>query len=362
MFLPRIRMLKDARLGGQIGSGYSSAMAYPSVSVLLPVYNEVGYIDECLASLSAQDYPGQWEVLVAEGGSTDGTRDRLEGWATRWERLRMIDNPRRVQSHGLNLAAEMASGEVVVRADAHTTYAPDFVRRSVELLLSSDAVAVGGLMRPEGLTPFGRAVALAMSSPLGVGPGRFHYSDHRQEADTAYLPAFRRADFLAAGGYREFPSGAGEDAELHHRWRRSGRKILLDPSIRSTYRPRETPVALWRQFFNYGRSKAEMLYVNGMLPAWRPLAPLALVLGLATTGIVTLAWRRSWPLLAVLATWGIVIGAAAIRPGRRLSLILGAALAVAVMHLAYGMGLLAGLLRGPRRVSKLRAAPPMVER
>lgn len=331
-------------------------LAHLPVSVLLPVYNEAVHIDACLASLAAQDYPGDWEVLVAEGGSTDGTGDRLEAWAARFRLFRVIDNPRRLQAHGLNLLAREASGEVLVRADGHTVYASDFVRRSVELLLSTDVVAVGGVMRPEGLTPFARAVAIAMTSPLGVGPGRFHYAERRQAADTAYLPAFRRTDFLAAGGYRVFSSGAGEDAELHHRWRRQGRTILLDPSIRSTYRPRETPGALWRQFFKYGRSKAEMLYLNRRLPAWRGLAPLALVLGLMVTGLAAVLTPIRWPLLILAGAWLAVVGAVAVRPRRPAGLMLQVAGAVAIMHLAYGLGLLIGLLRGPGQVGDLKEA------
>lgn len=327
---------------------------YPFVSALLPVYNEIEHIDACLESLMSQDYPGSWEIVVAEGGSTDGTRERLATWQDRLENLRIIDNPARAQTYGINTAGRQAAGEVLCRVDGHTIYARDYLHRSVEALLGSVAVAVGGLMRPEGRTPFGRAVATALTSPLAVGPGRFHYSDRRQEADTAYLSTFRKADFLAAGGYRPFPSGVGEDAELHHRWRRAGRTILLDPAIRSVYRPRETPQALWRQFFRYGWSKAEMLYLNRRLPAWRGLAPLGLVVGLAATGSAALLSPMRWPFLILAVAWLGVVGAAAIRSGRTAGLMLRVAGAVAIMHLAYGLGLLIGLLRGPGQVRALR--------
>jgi succinoglycan biosynthesis protein ExoA len=326
---------------------------YPPVSALLPVYNEVDHIDACLESLVVQDYPGPWEIVVAEGGSTDGSRERLAAWQARLENLRIIDNPERVQTHGINRAGRQAAGEILCRVDGHTIYAPDYLRRSVEALLGSEAVAVGGLMRPEGRTPFGRAVATALTSPLAVGPGRFHYSDRRQEADTAYLSTFRRADFLAAGGYRLFPSGVGEDAELHHRWRRAGRTILLDPAIRSTYRPRETPRAFWRQFFRYGWSKAEMLYLNGRWPSWRPLAPLGLVTGLTAASLYALFTGRWWPPAALLVAWLLVLGGAALPSSDppRVTLV------AAIMHVAYGMGLVAGLLRGPGPMRRLRAGP-----
>ena len=195
---------------------------YPPVAVLLPVLNEAGSIDECLTSLAAQDYPGPWSLIVAEGGSIDGTSQLLEGWRDRLPGLTVVDNSLQLQSHGLNRAAEIAAAELLVRIDAHSSYAPDYLRRSVEALLSSEAVAVGGGLRPEGRSPFGRAVAIAMASPLAIGPGKFHHAVAREAADTVYLGAFRRQDFIDIGGYRAFPSGVAEDPDLYFRWRREG--------------------------------------------------------------------------------------------------------------------------------------------
>ncbi len=152
-------------------------MPTPSVSVLLPVLDEVADIDDCLRSLTGQDYAGPLEIVVADGGSRDGTRDRLAAWAGRDARVRVVDNPARRQSAGLNLAAQLARGEILVRADGHTAYEPDYVRRSVEVLLATGAVAAGGRLRPVGRTRTGRAVAAAMRSPLAIGPDSFHHAE-----------------------------------------------------------------------------------------------------------------------------------------------------------------------------------------
>jgi glycosyltransferase involved in cell wall biosynthesis len=320
--------------------------------VLLPVLDERDAIDDCLASLQAQDYDGPVEVVVADGGSIDGTLELLARWSQRWRAVRVLDNPDRLQAHGLNLAAEAASGEILVRADAHTTYAPDYLRRSVEALLGSSAVAVGGRIEPEGRGPFGRAVAAAMRAPLATGPAAFHHADETRPADTVYLGAFRRSDFLAHGGIRALPSGAAEDADLYYRWNRAGRMVLLDPAIRSTYRPRETPAALWRQHHRYGMAKAEMLWLNGELPSSRPLAPLALVMGLALGMVLAVTGRRA-PVAILVGAWGAALGSVAAPAEDPLR----TALASAVMHLAYGTGLTTGLLRGPSAVAGLRAAP-----
>ena len=323
----------------------------PNATVLLPVLDEVGTIDACLQSLAAQDYGGKVSIVVAEGGSTDGTRGRLAEWDKNGIGLEVIHNPCRLQSLGLNLAAETASGEVLVRADAHTWYAPDYISRSVAALFESDAVAVGGPMIVRGAESppsswqerFRQAVGAAMASPLAVGPGKFHRRGHAGAADTVYLGTFRREDFLDLGGYRAFPSAVAEDADLYYRWRRQGRTVLLDPAIVSSYTPRGTLRGLFRQYYKYGRGKADMLWANGRLPSLRPLAPFLLVVGLAAGGVVAF-FGLWWPLAVLGGAWLIELAIAALTTKPRSPLTV---LAGAVMHFAYGAGLISDLGRGP---------------
>ena len=316
-------------------------MELPSVCVILPVLDEFDAVDDCLSSLQAQSYAGPMSVIAADGGSTDGTRERLAEWSERWPALRVIDNPDRVQSAGLWLAANGTDAEILVRADAHTTYGPEYVERSVDALMSSEAVAVGGPMRPVPGPGFQGAVAEAMTSKWAIGPAPFHHGAERRTVDTVYLGAFRRQDFLDIGGMRTLPSGVAEDADLYFRWRMAGRTILMDPVIECQYRPRDTPVGLWRQFYRYGLGKADMFQVTGTLPSPRPLAPFALVVGLIGTGLLV-PWRR-WPLLALLGSW---LGTLLIVFGGRPA----PTFAGAIMHLSYGLGLLRGLLRSPTSV------------
>ncbi len=323
-------------------------MSHPAVSIILPVLDERATIDAVLASLLDQRYDGPLEIIVADGGSTDGTRDRLEAWQRRTDgRVRVVDNPQRRQSPGLNRAAELASGEILVRADGHTVYAPDYVERSVAAL-AAGADAAGGRMNPVGANRFGRGVAAAMNSPLTMGPARFHHAEEPETVDTVYLGAFRRDDFLATGGFRSFPSGAAEDADFYHRWRAAGRTVVVDPAIVSRYTPRDRPGRLWRQYLAYGRGKAEMLWANGRFPSWRPLAPLALIVALGA-GVVLAAFGRPWLLAAVVTAWAGLVGwVAATGDGPPVETFLAAA----IMHLAYGIGLIGGLLRGPTPVRK----------
>ena len=316
-------------------------MPHSTVSILLPVLNEIDHIDDCLASIAAQEYAGGWEVVVADGGSTDGTLDRLREWAGRLP-LRLVDNPLRRQSAGLAAASRAAVGEVLVRMDAHTTYAVDYVSRSVAVLEETEADAVGGPMTAESSSRFGRAVARMMGSRLGMGPAPYRHSVVRRPVDTVYLGTFRAATFESLGGMRQLPSGVAEDADFYFRLRRSGGTVILDPGIASRYTPRDRPADLARQYWRYGMGKADMLYVNGRLPSWRPAAPTLLALGLTAATILGPVWGW-WPLFALLAAW--LGGLAVAARGRVLDLAVGA-----IMHLAYGFGLLRGLLRSPPAV------------
>jgi len=317
----------------------------PTVSIILPVLNEAGFLDSCLASLQSQDYDGSVEIVVADGGSSDGTRQQLETRHHHNE-LILVDNTHHRQWAGLNLAAAAASGEILVRVDGHSTYAPDYVGRSVAALSRSGATAVGGRMIPESDTPVGGAIVSAMASAWAVGPARYRHQDHPSLVDTVYLGAFRKADFERLGGYRDLP-GVAEDADLYFRWRRQGASILLDPAIRSTYRPRNSWPALARQYYRYGWGKADMLYANRVFPSLRPLAPLGLVLGLAAGAVLAAISPIRRPLVILLSLWGAVLARVAVGAGGGVGHRLRTLMATVLMQLSYGTGLLAGVLRGP---------------
>lgn len=320
---------------------------WPSVSILMPLLNEETGLAQVMESLRNQDYPGDWELVTVDGGSSDGTVSSLLSWKEKMGRLVLIpspDGPRNLAS-SLNLAARTATGEVAVRADAHTLYDSDYLRRNIEALEETGADLVGGPMCPQGGTPFGRAVAAAMTNPWVVGPAPYRRVAARRSADTVYLGAMRR-DRLLELTYREFPSGVAEDADLAYRLKKQGGRVIVDPGIRSSYSPRSTPRALWNQFYRYGKGKAEMLYANRELPSLRPLAPMALILGLVLSILAEpiVGWPWAFPLVA--GTWlGYLAMVTLARPRHWV--------AAAIIQLSNGLGIAAGLARGPKGVRRI---------
>src|SRR5262245_34169273 len=176
----------------------------PLVTVIMPVRQEAGFIARSLGAVLAQEYPVErLEVLVADGGSTDGTREIVQAHQARHPNLRLVDNPGQIVPTGLNAALRHARGEVIVRVDGHTEIAPDYVLECVSALRRMGADNVGGRMNAIGEGPFGEAVALATSSPFGIGNARFHYSDREEWVDTVYMGAWPREVFARIGLFDE---------------------------------------------------------------------------------------------------------------------------------------------------------------
>lgn len=313
-------------------------MAPPTVAVIIAALDERDTIEAVLEVALRSDRVT--EVIVADGGSDDGTLDAVARFAGADDRVRLIHNPHGHQSGGLNLAARLATADLLVRLDAHTDYADDYLPRSIGSWEPDRAV--GGPMRAQGDGPWPEAIANAMDDPWAIGPARFRHADHVEEVDTVYLGTFARHAFLDVGGYRRFPSGTVEDADFYARWRARGWRVVVDPAIRSVYHPRRSWRALWRQYRRYGEGKAELLWANGRLPSARALAPAALVAGLGVGTVVAVTvWPGAFAVVAV--PWLAVLTGIGVRaPSHRLR----TAAASATMHAAYGVGTWLGVAKG----------------
>jgi GT2 family glycosyltransferase len=260
--------------------------------------------------------------------------------------VRVVPNPRRIQSAGLNLVIPQARGEYIIRVDGHTILAPDYVSTCVRLLQETGADNVGGAMNPVGITPMGKAIAAAGKSAFAV-PTAFHVSDRAQYTDTVYLGAWPRGVFERVGLYNE-RVGVNEDYELNYRIRQSGGKIYFSPIIRSDYYGRQTLRALWRQYYRYGKSRVKTLAQHpGSLKPRHLVAPL-FVAGLAGGLLLGLLL----PPLLLLWAFGVALYAGvnlafSARVASRAGWELFPRLSVVflVIHVAWGAGFWAGLFQ-----------------
>lgn len=317
----------------------------PLISVIVPALNEERYIGAVIGDMLAQEsVDADVEVLVVDGGSTDATRAIVEAYAARGN-VRLIDNPKRYQVHGFNLGIKAARGSIICIIHAHARYSKNYLAACMDARARTGAANVGGVINHRGEGPMGEAIALAMSSPLGVGDSKYRHTKSERWCNNVMGTFIDRALFDEVGYYNE-THVANEDCEFNYRLRAAGYRILVSPSIQVTYFVRSSLVGLAKQYLRYGfyRRWTEVQH-PGSVP-WRVYAPPALVIALGCSAILCVAGA---PLLGavvpVLYLCVMGLGAVdAMRRSKRVSLALLEPIAIATMHLAFGLGWLRGLL------------------
>lgn len=311
------------------------AGGWPSVSVIIAARNAEATIGATLDSVLSQDYSGPMEVIVADGSDTPTTSDIIKRFHPS---VRLIANPRKTVGYGLNEALHTASGDVVLRCDAHTTLGPGYAKRAVETLRRTNAGNVGGWQKAVGTTFFERAVALGMSTRLGVGGSRYRLGKGESAVDTAFLGAFRRAVLNDLGGY-DASLTRNQDYELNYRLRKRGMTVWFDPELVAVYRPRSTLRALARQYFDYGRWKPVVLMKHPASARGRHFAAPLLVLALAVS-LAAAAAGLLWLTAAIAAPYlgAVVIWSAAVGVQRRDAAAVLLPLVLVTMHLCWGVG------------------------
>jgi succinoglycan biosynthesis protein ExoA len=253
-----------------------------AVTLILPIRNEAAYIERCLAAILAQDYPGEIEILVVDGMSTDDTHQKIQQFTIHHSpfTIHLLDNPGRIVPTGMNIALRQAKGKIIIRVDGHCLIAPDYVSNCVRHIQADGVDGVGGPMQTIGETPLAAVIALAMSSPFGVGNSAFRtISEGSMLADTVPFPAYTRKIIQRAGLYDE-ELMRNQDDEYNYRIRELGGKILLADDVRSQYFSRASLRGLWRQYFQYGLYKVRVLQKHPRQMSLRQFVPPLFVLAL----------------------------------------------------------------------------------
>jgi glycosyltransferase involved in cell wall biosynthesis len=299
--------------------------------VIVPARLAAGHLPRALDSIKAQTYPEIAEVIVA---AADEETARVAAAAG----AEVVPNPLGTTPAALNRALDAATGEVIVRCDAHAVLPPEYVERAVETMIRTGADNVGGMQVPIGETFWEQAIAAAMSSWLGAGDARYRVGGEEGPAETVYLGVFRKATVDRLEGYDE-DFVRNQDYELNHRIIESGGTVWFDPGLKVEYRPRGSLADLARQYFLYGRSKRQMARKHPGSLRWRQLAAPAAV---AVNGAAIMA-SILWP-LALIVPVGYLVGLelfAAITT-KRPDLSVATATALATMHMSWGAGFLFG--------------------
>ena len=323
----------------------------PTVSVIIPCLNEDKTIHLLLDALFAQTYPiDLMELVIADGLSTDNTRKVISDFSLKQPALKItvIDNPKRTIPSGLNLAIKSASGEYLVRLDAHSIPRPDYIIRCIEAHLGEVAENVGGVwdIHPQNDSLIARSIAAAAAHPLGVGDAKYRYTDKAEYVDTVPFGSFNKAYLETIGGFDETLL-TNEDYELNTRIHQAGGRVWLDPQIRTVYYARRNLRDLYHQYWRYGFWKAEMIkrYPRTLRP--RQALPPVFVAGLVLLFLLGIFWRPAlWVGSGVVAVYLLVlllIGTQIALKKKDFLMMFGVPLAIATMQLTWGAGFLVGL-------------------
>ncbi|MEK7775725.1 MAG: glycosyltransferase family 2 protein [Candidatus Zixiibacteriota bacterium] len=329
-------------------------MTHPSpftIAVVMPVRNEERFIGKTLDQLRQQEYPlDKVEVIIADGDSSDNTREIAKGFASRFGSLRVLNNAGMLPSSGRNVGVRQSSAPYILILDGHCHIPGNKLLDDMVRLFES--TGAGCLCRPQPLDPpdissFQRAVAICRNSTLGHKPGSEIYADFEGEVDPTSSGAMYRREVFDIVGYFDESFDACEDVELNHRVKEAGIKSILSPLLKIYYYPRENLRGLWKQMRRYGRGRFNYSAKH------RIFSPIQWFSGAAAAGlalgIVLSIFSTLFCWLTMLATLGYLLLVSAFsiqlyREKKELGLLLFGPSIFAAVHFGLGVGFLEGLM------------------
>ncbi|MHC4326206.1 MAG: glycosyltransferase family 2 protein [Planctomycetota bacterium] len=321
----------------------------PFITIIMPIRNEGDFIERAIRSVLDNEYPTErMEVLVVDGMSDDGTREIVARLSKTDSRVIMLDNPKRIAPSAMNLGLKAARGDLFIRVDGHVEIPADFIAKSIRCLREHpEAWVAGGYIKTIADSFIGRAIASAMRSPIGVGNSRFRLGDYEGWVDTLAFGTHHKW-IVDKIGYFDEQLVRNQDDEFNLRIILAGGKIWMSKSIQSTYFSRGSLRKLFKQYFQYGFWRIRTLQKHKRPAGFRQLVPLLFVLSLLLPGLAGFLWKPLWILLAIEAALyllGLVIGMLDVGRKSGWRYAPPAPVVFAILHFAYGIGSLWGVIR-----------------
>ncbi|MCK4352707.1 glycosyltransferase family 2 protein [candidate division WOR-3 bacterium] len=328
------------------------------ISIIIPCRNEEKFISKCLNSIIANDYPrDKLEILVVDGMSTDKTREIILDFAQKHSNIKVLDNPKKITSTGLNIGIKNAKGDIIIIIGTHTCIMPNFLKKSIETLSRVNADCVGGTIESiqEGFMP--SAIAYGMSCPFGIGNAAFRYSKKEGWVDTVAFGAYPKKVFDKIGLFDKELVRCQDD-EFNYRLRKARGKIFLNPEIKSYYYPRSSLKKLWHQYFQYGFWKVRVFQKHPKMMQIRQFVPGAFVFVVGLSFIIGIfytpfLWMFGSIVLCYLMSSLFFSSIVAKQHSWKYFLVMPAIFST--LHIGYGTGFLTGLVRFINRWKKCKA-------
>lgn len=321
------------------------------LSVVIPCYNEKNHIEECIKSLICQEFIyGDFEIVVVDGMSTDGTRELLDKYCSSYSNIKVVDNKKKYTPHALNLGIDNSRGNFISILGAHSIYDKNYLANSYSLFLKHpEADCTGGPIISDGKTTFGKAAAMAMSHPLGVGNAKHRFPDYEGYAEGACFPTFRKKVFEKIGKYDERLI-KNQDDELNFRLSKSGGKVYISPDASATYFVRNTSLSLVKQYYHYGfwrvavtRKHKQPIAIRQIIPA---LFVIIFCLSLISLVLLPSEYKVFGFAVPVLYFGALLITTLTLIGKKNIVVLSLFPIAVTILHFSYGIGFIAGCFSG----------------
>lgn len=317
----------------------------PTVSVVMPMRDEERHIALCLDSILASNYPqDRLEIIVVDGMSTDRSPDIVARYAQHHKNIQLMKNPKKIRVAANNIGIRAASGEIIVSMDAHVLYSPDYIRNCVDLLETTGAAAVGSIQHAVGNNYLTRAIALATTTPFGIGNAEFRYTTQEKSVDTSFLGAWYKKTFDNVGYFNEDWEING-DYELNYRIRKAGGTVLVSPRLKCQYFVRSSLAKLARQYYRYGMWRVKTIVTHPESVRWRHLAPPALIAWLLLSPVPLLFGAGVWWVPVASYAVYTVIAALLVALSGGIMYLPMVILTFWTLHLSWGVGFLRGIIR-----------------
>ncbi len=325
-------------------------MNLPLITVIVLCYNEKKFIEKCIVSILNQSIPPeQTEIIVVDGMSNDGTRDILFRLENEYKRFEILDNKKQKTPFALNLGIKKSKGKFIAVLGAHTEYRPDYLEKSLSIFNDHPEISCsGGPIESIGTTAFGKATAISMSHPLGVGNAKHRFPDYEGYAEGVCFPVFKSEVFEKVGLYDEKLT-RNQDDELFLRMKKKNLKMYISPKAKCTYYVRETPAALYKQYFDYGLWRTAVLKKHKVPLSFRQIVPVLFVIFILISILIApfIKLNPFYTIFCIPVFYLLVLSTASLPIMMKKGVKIGTLFiySAVILHISYALGFIKGVFK-----------------
>lgn len=323
----------------------------PKITVIIPCFNEENYIENCLQSVVNNDYPKEdTEIIIVDGNSNDTTVQIIEKFQKENSNIILLHNPDKIVPVSMNMAIEKATGAIIIRLDAHSSFPNNYFSKLIDWHSKLDAQNVGAVCITEvkNKNKKSNSIKTVLSNKFGVGNSYFRTGiDAVREVDTVPFGCFKKEVFTNVGNYN-IKLERNQDIELNKRIKNAGGKIFLVPDLQCTYFARENFTDLFKNNYANGLWNLLTVYITKTYSSLslRHFIPMFFLLSLIIPFLLSLVYKPFIFLsLISFISYSLLIFFISFKENTKETSLLYLISSFYTLHISYGLGSVVGLLK-----------------